>query len=204
MVTFPVTAPAPGRRVDVGAVAGTAQRGMVTWPVAGSYARVRGDLSESALIAIAARTTVTGGRPAVRAPAGYALVSIGPYRPPAVHEVRYGSADLGEQAALGYGLTYTGMSNGGGFEDQLYAVGARDGGLVARRPAVVSSVFGGNATLAWEPAPGTVAYIGYSGAQLDDRAVAALQRLATQALIINGRRWQELDQQTVDQVNEPG
>jgi len=204
VVTFPVDAPEPGRVVRVGGEAGTAGNGMIEWPVAGAYARIRGDLPESVLLAIAARTTVTGRRPAVDPPAGYRVVSAGPYRPPAVHEIRYGSADLGEQDALGGGLTYTGVFGGGGFEDQLYAVRARDGGLVGDRPAVVSSVFGGNGTIAWEPAPGTVAIVGYSGVPMDDRAVAALRRVAARGRVLTGAQWQALGPDTIDQTNEPG
>jgi hypothetical protein len=204
VVTFPVGAPAAGKRVQIGAVTGTAQQGMVTWPVGGAFARIRGDLSESGLVAIAARTTVADRRPTVDPPKGYAIITNGPYRSPAVHEVRYGSAALGEQAALGNGLTYTGMASGGGFEDQLYAVHARDGGQVDGRPAVVSPVYGGNATLAWEPAPGVVAYVGYSGAALDDAAATALGRLADRVRTVTAEQWQAINQQTVDQTNEPG
>jgi hypothetical protein len=204
VVTFPVGPPDAGRTVDVGGAAGTAGAGTIVWPVAGRYARIRGDLPEPALIAIAARTTVTGDRPRVDPPTGYRVVSAGSYRPPAVHENRYGSDDLGEQDALGAGLTYASVFTGGGFEDQLYAVRARDGGLVAGRPAVVSAVFGGNGTIAWELTPGVVALIGYSGSPMDDTAVAALQGVAERARAVTGREWQALAPQTVDQTNEPG
>jgi hypothetical protein len=132
------------------------------------------------------------------------VVSAGPYRPPALHEVRYGSGELAEQAALGNGLTYTGVISGGGFEDQLYAVHADGGGLVGGRPAVVSSVSGGNATLAWEPVPGVVAYVGYSGAELDDEAVAALRRLAGRVRTLTTAEWRAMNPQTFDQPGEPG
>jgi hypothetical protein len=144
------------------------------------------------------------GRPIVYPPAGYTVVSTGSYRPPTIHEVRYSSAAVGEQAALGNGLTYTGVTSGGGFEDQLYAVHADSGGLVNGRPAVLSRVLGGNATLAWEPVPGVVAYIGYSGSPLDDNAVAALRRLAGQARSLTAAEWWATNPQTVDQINEPG
>ncbi|MCU7723988.1 hypothetical protein ODJ79_09695 [Actinoplanes sp. KI2] len=204
VVTFPVSAPKGGRAVEVGKVAGRAEQGTVSWPVARAYARIRGDLPESALTAIAARTTVVHNRPVVDPPAGYVVVASGPYRSPAVHEARYDTAEVGEQAALDNGLVYTGIAGGGGFEDQLYAVHARDGGRVAGRPAVVSPVYGGNATLAWEPAPGMVAYVGYSGATLDDAAAAALGRLAERSRVLNAAGWQAIDQQTADQPNEPG
>jgi hypothetical protein len=177
---------------------------MITWPVARRHARIRGDLSEAELIAIAVRTTVADGRPVVDPPAGFTVVARGPYRPPAVHELRYGSAAVGEGAALGDGLTYTGVTSGGGFEDQLYAVATRDGGLVHGRPAVVSSVSGGNATLAWEPAPGLVAFVGYSGRAPDPEAVAALHRLAGRTRALTQAEWQAGDPDIVDQANEPG
>jgi hypothetical protein len=204
VVTFPVGPPAAGRGVGVGGVPGTAAAGMVTWPLAGAYARVRGDIGEAGLIEVAAGTTVVGGRPTVRPPAGYTVVTSGPYRPPTVHELRYGSAAVGEEATLGNGLTYTGVISGGGFEDQLYVVHTDDGGSVDGRPAVVSSLFGGNATLAWEPTPGVVGFVGYSGAQLDGAAVAALQRLAAQTRALTNDQWRATHPQVVDQVNEPG
>lgn len=204
VVTFPVGAPTVGRNVNVDGRIGKAGTRMVMWTLAGAHARIRGDLSEAELIAIAARTTVVARRPAVDPPAGYAVVSTGPYRPPTIHEARYGSAEVGEQAALGNGLTYTGVTSGGGFEDQLYAIHTNNGGLIDGRPAVVSPVFGGNATLAWEPTPGVVAYVGYSGAELDDEAIAALQRLAGHARALTSIEWQATNPQTIDQINEPG
>jgi hypothetical protein len=198
VVTFPVA--------EVRDKAGrTVEPGAVTWPVGGAYARVRGDLPEAQLTAIAAGTTITGRRPRVRPPTGFTVVSAGPYRSPAVHEIRYGTHDLGEQDALGHGLTFTGVAAGGWFEDQLYAVDTgRDGGLVDGRPAFVTSEFGGNAAIAWEPAPGVVAYIGYSGAQWDDEAVAALRRLAGRARTLTAEQWQERHPQAADQTNGPG
>ncbi|MFG1886476.1 hypothetical protein ACGFIR_01205 [Micromonospora sp. NPDC049051] len=202
-MTFPVDAPEAGRAVGVGAVIGRAEDRMVTWSIAGTYARIRGDLSEAELIAIAARTTIVAGRPVVR-PAGYVVVSTGPYRPPAIHQIRYGSASLGEQEALGSGLTFTAVTSGGGFEDQLYAERTEDAGPVHGRQAVVSVGLGGNGTLAWEPAPGIVAYVGYSGRQLTEEAVAALRRLAERTRALTSSEWQAINPQVVDQINEPG
>ncbi|MEH0973853.1 hypothetical protein V6U77_22260 [Micromonospora sp. CPCC 205546] len=204
MVTFPVEAPRVGHSVGVGGVIGRAEDGMITWPIAGAYARIRGDLSEAELIAIAARTTIVAGRPVVRQPAGYAVVSSGPYRSPTDHQIRYGSARVGEQEALGTGMTYTGMTSGGGFEDQLYAARTEDAGSVRGRQAVVSLGFRGNATLAWEPAPGIVAYVGYSGPQPDEEAVAALRRLAEQTRALKSSEWRATNPQIIDQINEFG
>jgi hypothetical protein len=204
VVTFPASAPAHARSVDVGGAIGKAERGAVTWPVAGAHARIRGDLTEAELIAIAARATFVNGRPAVHLSVGYTVVSTGPYRAPTIHEARYSSAALAEQASLGNGLTYTGVTSGGGFEDQLYAVHTDNGGLVNGRPAIVSSVFGGNETIAWEPTPGIVAYIGYSGTPMNGEAITALQRLAAQARPLTSAQWQAINPQTIDQTNEPG
>jgi hypothetical protein len=201
VLTFPVEAPAAGRTVKVGRVAGTAGNGVVSWPLAGAYARVRGDLSEAVLIAIADGTTVTSGRPVVSPPAGHVVVSTGTYRPAVVRDARYGSAELGEQAALGAGLTYARVADGGGIEDLLYAEHAADGGLVGGVPAVVSTVLGGNAALAWEPAPGVVAHVGYSGAALDDDALAALHRLAERSRVLTAAQWRATGPQTINQIN---
>jgi hypothetical protein len=65
-------------------------------------------------------------------------------------------------------------------------------------------VFGGNGTLAWEPTPGLVAYVGYSGAPLDDKAITALQRLAARARALTSTQWQAINPQTIDQTNDPG
>lgn len=176
---------------------------MVVWPIDGAYARIRGDLHEAELVAIAARTTVVAGRPATRPPPGYTVVTTGPYRSPTIHVIRYGTVELGEQAALGSGLTYTGVASGGGFEDQLYAGSAEPGGRVHGRPAVVSSVFGGNATLAWEATAGVVAYVGYSGAELGAQAIAALHRLAARAHPLSSTQWQATRPQTAEQTNDP-
>jgi hypothetical protein len=204
VVTFPVAAPAPGRGVPVGGVPGTAGSGEITWPVAGAYARIRGDLDEATLIAIAARTTVAAGRPVVDPPAPHAVVSSGPYRAPAVHEVGYGSAEVGERAALGGGWIHTGITSGGGFEDRLFAARCVSGGAVHGRPSVVSGIRGGDGMLAWEPAPGLVALVGYGyGEQLDDDAVAALRRVAARTRPITGTEWQATGPVVVHQRNDP-
>jgi hypothetical protein len=202
VVTYPFPAPPGGDNgtlVNIAGVTGVASSGAVTWPLAGGYARVRGDLSQAELVAVAAGTGAVGGRPVVHPPAGLTVVSTGPYRPPSIHEVRYLATELGEQAALGDGLVYTGVTTGGGFEDRLYAQHA---GLDASRPGVVSTVLGGNATLAWEPAPGIVAYVGYSGAPLTPAAAAALERLARRAVLLTTAQWRALHPQTVEAVND--
>lgn len=204
VVTFPAEPVVGGRAVMVGPVAGVVGTGTVTWPVAGKQARVRGDLPEDQLIAIAAATRVDNGRPSVNPPAGVTVVTAGPYRSPTIHDMRYGSDSVGESAALGNGLTYTAVGSGGGFEDQIYATGGRDGAPVDGRPSVVLPSFGGSGAIAWEPAPGVVAYVGYSGSLPDDAAIAALQRLAARTRPVAGAEWLEAGASIVDQTNTPG
>jgi hypothetical protein len=122
-------------------------------------------------------------------------------RPVYLPEARYGSADAGESATLGDGMTYTGVVGSGGFEDALYQWGFQPSGRVHGKPAVITPVQGGNAVLAWEPSPGVVAYVGYSGAQLEDGAIAALHRLAERAGLVSPSRWQSLRPDLIDGVN---
>jgi len=199
VVTFPVGPPAAGRHVAVGETTGSASPGMIIWPLAGAYARIRGDLAERDLIGTATRTTVAGRRPAVRPPEGYRVVSAGPYRPPETREIRYGTGDLGEQNALGGGLTFTGVTAAGGFEDELYATRTDDEyRTVDGKPAVVTMLFGGNGAIAWELTPGTIAYVGYSGASLTGQAVDALDRLAHRARVLTAPQWQARHPQIVE------
>jgi hypothetical protein len=93
---------------------------------------------------------------------------------------------------------------GGGFEDQMYLAQPTPAGEIGGRPVVLTTVFGGNGALAWEPAPGVVAYVGYSGGQLSDAAVAGLMRLAARARALTDAQWRAIGPQTVDQTNEPG
>jgi len=201
VVTFPADPLRSGRAVTVGGVRARAGAGILTWPVARQHARIRGDVSEGDLIALAALTTIVDGRPAVRPPAGFSVVARGPYRPPSIHELRYGGADVGEQATLGP-LTYTGVTSGGWFEDQLYAGPTSDGGPVDGRPTIMSTVSGGSATLAWEPAPGLVAYVGYSGGEPGDVALAALLRLAGRTRAMDSAAWQATAPVIADQPVE--
>ena len=202
VVTFPVDAPPPGRTVAVGVVTGVAGDRMVTWPIAGAHARVRGDLSEPELLRIASATGVVDRRPVVEPVDGLRVVSNGPYRTPSIHEVRYQTSSLGEDEVLGNGLVSTGVLTGGGFEDQLYARQASPAGVVHCRPAVTSSVLGGNASLAWEPLPGTVAYVGYSGAAMDAWTLAALQRLAERCRVLSDSEWRATRPDARGQTNK--
>lgn len=108
-------------------------------------------------------------------------------RLPLVHEIRYDDGNLG--------LTYTGVTAGGGFEDALYGVDVTPVATVNGSPAVASTVLGGNGTVAWEPAPGLVAYVGWSG------ATTSAVRLAEQSHSITAEQWLALTPQLVDQPN---
>ncbi|SNY66081.1 hypothetical protein [Paractinoplanes atraurantiacus] len=179
VITYPV-APSPGAASPAApstAAPSAAARGMVVKALGGEHVRVRGDLPVADLRAIADRVRLSGGRPVLTPPAGLSVVASGTYRPASIREVRYGTADLGEREALGGGLTFTGVAAAGGYEDHLYATGS------------LSSVFGGNGAIAWEPQPGLIAFIGYSGAERSEAADEALKRLAGRARAINGDGW---------------
>ncbi|MCQ9178109.1 hypothetical protein KMT30_03445 [Streptomyces sp. IBSBF 2953] len=202
VVTFPVAAPYGGRPVRVGDVPGRAREREITWPLAGAYARVRGDLPQSDLIAVAAATGVVSGRPAVDPPPGLSVASEEVSRPVQLLETRYSSKATGESEELSGGLTFTGVARCGGLEDALYAAPVRTAGTVHGKPAVVTSALGGNGALVWEPAPGVVAYVGYSGASLDDGAVAALRRLAARTRLLTPGQWRATAPATSDQSND--
>jgi hypothetical protein len=176
---------------------------VVTYPVNGRV-QLRGDVSVSERAAILAGTHIVNGRPVVHPPQGFRVAYSRPYRAPDIHESRYGSADLGEGAALGNGLTYTGLLSAGGFEDHLFNTAPHERVRVGGHDAVVSGVQGGNGTLAWEIEPGVVAYVGYSGSSLGDASIAALKRLAARAQVINARAWASTHQFVANQVNAFG
>ncbi|MEW2487533.1 hypothetical protein [Streptomyces sp. NPDC048411] len=204
VVTFPVPAPGQGRAVRVGGVAGSVGDGAITWPADGAYARIRGDLSERELIRIAAATVVVAGRPTVEPPPGLSVAATGMSRPRDLNEARYGSDALGEPTELSNGLIYTGVARGGGFEDRLYAVKTQAAGSVRGKSATATSELGGSGLLAWEPVPGVIAYVGYSGGLFTDRAVAALRQIAERTRLLSAEQWQATGPRTVYQVNDFG
>lgn len=187
-----ISYPAPdshfGHRVRVGDVVGRAYAHTVTWPLGDKRARIRGDLSERRLVRIAASTRTEHSRPRVRAPDGFTVVAAEPYRSPHVREVRYGPAELVAAGKL-EGMVYTGLTRGGAFEDRLYATDVGSGWSVHGHPAVLSSVGGGNAALAWEPSPGVVAYVGYSGVPLSHDAIATLAAVADRTIPLSLSQW---------------
>jgi hypothetical protein len=129
-----------------------------------------------------------------------------PYRSGSIHEIRYHASQLGPSAAGLDGLTYTGLltAGGGGFEDRLYARPATDVGQVHGRPAVATVTIGGNRVVAWEVAPGTIAYLGYSGAEFAPQTVDVLQQLASRARPLCGRHWRASSPQRTEQRNDFG
>lgn len=203
VVTFPAETAGAGQPVTVGGAHGLASTGELTWAVAGAHARVRGDLGEPALVAIAAGTRVVAHRPSVRPPAGFRVISTGPYRSPHVREVRYDGSQLDDTGTL-HGLLYTGVVGEGGFEDQLYRASVVSCGTVHGQPAVLSAVSGGNGTLAWQAAPGLVAYVGYSGDYLIGDVLRTVQRLANNSRTLDTRQWQATEPQVIDERNDPG
>lgn len=184
VVTFPV-----------GSEPGASQATLV-WRVGGGQARIRGDLPRPQLGEIAARTHIVRGRPVVHPPPGFRVLATGPYRA-AIREVRYGAAELGREAAALGGLVYTGVTGGGWFEDELYLDGVLGYCSVRGRPAVLSGVAGGNATIAWELAPGVVGYVGYSGTAYGAKAATALRFLAERASALTAAGWRATRPQVV-------
>lgn len=179
---------------------------VVTYPDPNSGGvAVRGaGLTPEQLRAIEDATAVVAGRP-VFSPtpetASFAVVAMGRQRPPAIHEVRLGCDSLGEGLVLG-SFCYTGLTTSPGFEQAVYQAGYQPGPLVQGQPSVVSFVGGGNATLAWEPMPGVIAYVGYSGASAGEAQVAALGRLANRATLLSPAEWAATGPQVVEQSNE--
>ncbi len=76
-----------GARIRVGSTTGVSGHGFVLWPLGNGHARVRGDLPKTDLVHIAELTTVVAGRPQVRPPAGFRVITHSPYRLPLIHEI---------------------------------------------------------------------------------------------------------------------
>lgn len=200
VVTFPVHQPALSRRVTIAGADGRgwASKDEVAWPVAGSYALVRGRLPERDLIRIAEATTIKKQRPVVRAPAGLKVVATGPYRSVVQREARYGTVDVGVGAN---GLAYAGVVRCGGLEDELYSVNAQPISLARHPHAVVTTSLGGNGLLAWEVEPGMLAYVGYSGVAMN--ATDVLHGLAVRTRLISAAQWQTLRPSRIEGLNNP-
>ena len=208
VVTFPVEPGGTG-------TAATKPRGAVwrpgaqqlVWPLAGAHAQIVGDIGQTQLEDLATRITVEAGKPRLSAPDGYSaryvLLATTTYRPPVVHEMHYRTRDLGQESRLGDGLVYTGLMSGAALESQAFAARATPAGLVRGRPAIYSGGQGGERTLAWEPAPGEVAYIGVRGAATETGAMAEadaieyLRALADQGRPLSPAQWEAKDRVAV-------
>ena len=168
---------------------GFTQLSTLVVPQTGGSILVRSaSLDAQEITAIGDATQIINGRPVVTLPdsmaANYQVVAVGTVRPAVIHETSYGCDEVGEAATL-TAHCYTGLTTSPGFENALYTVGFQPGPLVHGHPSVISTVGGGNATLAWEPQPGLVAYVGYSGPALANEQIAALARLAERATTIS-------------------
>ncbi|MDO8390295.1 MAG: hypothetical protein Q7V57_07385 [Actinomycetota bacterium] len=202
-----VTYPDPNSVIAEGEVHAREQGGVLTLidlrP--GGRVAVRGiGLTAEQVQAIADATVIVDGRPVVNptaAIASFTVVAIGTSRPPVIRESRLGCDALGEDLVLG-AMCYTGLTTSPGFEGAVYAAGFQPGPLVHGEPSVVSTIGGGNGTLAWELMPGVIAYIGYSGTNMGDDQIAALGRLANRASLLSPAEWSATDPQVVEQSNE--
>lgn len=161
-------------------------------------------LSADQVTAIADATQIVDARLLVnQSPelADFVIVAAGPQRPPRIHEARYGCDSLGEADALG-AFCYTGLTTSPGFEAAVYAGEFRPGPTINAHLTLVSTVGGGNGTLAWEPQPGVIAFVGYSGSNLGDQQIDALARIAQRVAIVPPDDWRATQPQAVTQSNE--
>jgi hypothetical protein len=195
VITFPASRSNSGDKVSKGPFTGLAEPGMITWPINGAHARIRGDLGQSELLRLAATTRITAGRPVVHPSAGFTVVNQGPYRSPHVREIRYSGGGIA-------GLVYTGVTSLAGFEDRLHAATATFCGTVHGQLAVVSEVGGGNETLAWQLTPALVGYVGFSGGDTNAFGVSALHQLADDSQTIDDRQWRATKPQVAAQRND--
>lgn len=174
-------------------------------PTTGGRIQVRGvSLSNNEVRAVAMAATIIDGSPVVDLPASldmFSVVAEGSQRPAMISEARYGCDALGEEQALG-ALCYTGVATSLGFEDAVYRGDFEPGPPVAGHASVISKIGGGNATLAWEPRPGVIAYVGYSGNDFGDDQLVALARLANRATFLSPEEWSATEPQVVIQTNQ--
>jgi hypothetical protein len=166
---------------------------MLVWPLGGFHAQIVGDVGQATLENLATRIAVEGGKPRFQALDGFKAEATTPYRSPVVHEMRYDTNDLGKASTLGGGLVFTGVTSEASFETLAFETHAKQAGLVRGSPAIYSEGQVGNGILAWEPAPGLVHYIGYSGAVSSADAVEALRALADKGRLLTPSQWQTRD-----------
>lgn len=205
VITYPISASAwvSGQpRIRVGTVTGHGDAfGGILWPIDGKYARIRGDLGRTVLADLAARVSVRHRHPVLDRPtAGLRVVAAEPYRARVVTESRYASGLLLGSNSID-GLVYTGVLRGASFEEALLGEGTEPGANIGGHPAVTSTVGGGNATLAWEPTPGLIVFVGYSGGQDVPASTAALIELARAGRVLDHRQWTATKPAVVQDTN---
>jgi hypothetical protein len=169
----------------------------LVWPLGGSYAQIVGDQERSTLADLAMRITVEAGKPHLKSPEslttqhGFVAAMTIPYASALVHEMRYRASDLRQETKFGDANLYTGVLTGAAVESEAYQVHARAAGLVRGRPAIYVAVPGSHRTLAWEPVPGEVMYIGVSGAETTSTRVTieALRALADTGKAVTATQW---------------
>ncbi len=191
VITFPVSVSAGVRtraRIRVGRVNGYDDGfGGIVWPIDGKYAGIHGDL-RTRLAEIAGQVSVRHGRPAMdHPPPGLRVVAAEPYRAPVVAESRYDSSRLNSGPIDG--LIFTDVLRCASFEDALFVEGVSPGGNIGGHPAVMSSVGGGSAALAWEPTPGSIVLVGYSGGLAVPASTVSLVDLARGGRLLDHRQW---------------
>ena len=196
LVTFPVARPHGGHRIQIGNHPGRRRLDQVTWAVGSGYVTARGDLFDVNPAALAGGIHIRHGRPTLPSASPYRTATV-PARPTVVREVRYDARRLGDAGRALGGLVFTGVARTAQVDDWMLST-ATPARHVGGHTAVVTSLFGGNGELVWELQPGMVAYVGYSGAGLDDRSVHALQCLATHARPLSAAQWRRLRPPVVD------
>jgi hypothetical protein len=171
----------------------------LVFPLGTSHGQIVGDLGQSTLEDLAARITIdrsgAGGadRPHFSGLDGFTASATVTYRPAVVHEMRYSTADLGQETGLGDGLVYTGVMSGAFLESEAFESQAKPAGLVRGKPAIYSTVQGGSGTLTWQSAPGEVMYIGFSGSATEAHAIESLRALANKGRALTPAQWQTKD-----------
>lgn len=160
-------------------------------------------LTQAEVSGIGDATQVVDGRPEVTLSSlpEFSVVASGSWSPSTVREARYGCVETGEIDTQG--LCYAAVTFSPGFEDALFESGFQPGPLVDGRPSAVSTIGGGSGTLAWEPRPGVVAYIGYSANPLvsEPSTVDAMARLAKRAELLSPGEWIATNPRAVTQSN---
>lgn len=209
-ITFPATPTltAPQRPLDMlGDTITAVERSRLILNTPDGMLQLQGaGISRAVLLDIAESVDIVDGRPRV------ALAQMSEFSewttdsaaPAWTAGARYGCFDLGEADALGNGLCYTEMAPLAGFQQAILRDGFILGPLIDGHQSVVSAVGGGNATLAWEPEPGIVAMIGYSGSMYGEEQLAAMVRLANRTTQLPTEEWARVEAQVVSQDNAWG